>query len=133
MYIAAQTIINESSSSPPDVNNDPVAALHLEEARNFVQEATEELKHVALSKYYFVQATFWPMIRFITYFLLAARAQHEFTGSWFLTAIPIIVGSACWPFIEAYGREPNETLIGVALGTFFGSGIFVALLTWLLG
>jgi len=112
-------------------NTDPEAA-ETDELKINLARLKEELGSIRVARSYALYASFWPAMRFATALLLAARAQGNFTGTYFLTAIPIMVGVVIMAFLEAVGRAPDD---GTFVGTFLGSIVGAApwLLVWLLG
>lgn len=126
---------NLSAAEDPEAS----AFVVLEETDR-IRHAEQVLKQVRLSKAYLVTSTFWPALRMATWWLLAARAQGSFTDTWFLTAVPFIVGVVVYPCVEASKPEPpseeeNGEEKGGACLTWCSLTCFhcVWLLVWLLG
>ncbi|KAH9261856.1 hypothetical protein BASA81_000512 [Batrachochytrium salamandrivorans] len=123
------------------VEDPEASAFVMLEETDRIRHAEQVLKEVRLSKSYLVTSTFWPALRMATWWLLAAKAQGSFTETWFLTAVPFIVGVVLYPCFEASKPEPpseengEENVKGGACLTWCSLSCLhcVWLLMWLLG
>ena len=114
------------------------AAYKIQEAEENLQNAELELKSLGVSKLYLVSASLWPILRFITAFLIAARANDDFVKTWFLTAIPFMFGALVSPYLEAnmtilQTENPKDraNIVGLCIISSLPTSLF--LLIWLLG
>jgi hypothetical protein len=105
------------------------AALH--DARLNIQRLQEERDSVHVARSYIVYASFWPALRFMTCFLLAAKANGDIPQSYFATASPLIIGVLLGGCGEAMVRDPTaSSFMGSACAAM--SGHMIWLLVWLL-
>lgn len=130
--------INEIKDSLELGTGDLDAALRIHEAEENIKTCDDEIKVLGVSKLYLFIALFWPIMRFITAFLIAGKADGRYSGTWFLTAIPFMFGTVVYPCLEAARSilmpDPSETPDS-PVRVWCGSGIYygVGLLIWLLG
>lgn len=124
----------DAARSGNDPENPEHAPEAVAEAEAAIFEATAELETLRVSKFYLIQAWFWPSVRFITAFLLAGRANNSYPGSYFISAIPIIFASIVYPYLEALDThaQNRDTTTVSGLICYYSMQTYSMLLIWLL-
>ena len=104
------------------------------EIQQQLDDLRAEIASLRVSRVYLVQASFWPIIRVATELAMAAKADDRFPGTWYLTAIPLIVGCAVWAFLDSAESLARGEVLGFIVSAVVAllSQSALWLLIWLL-